>query len=314
MEVSTPALGKIEKIEDLRTIWKHEAHDFTKWLSKDENLAQLAETIEIEEIHLKEMESSVGNFNVDLYAVDESTNRKIIIENQLEDTNHDHLGKIITYASGKRAEIIIWIVKHARDEHKQAIEWLNQHTDNNIGFFLLEIELWKIGDSLPAPKFNVVERPNDWAKTMKEENLNPRERSLLEFWHEFNNQAFEKDGFKQVFGKRKPIKRSAYDLSIGFSSVHLSLALRTQKKQLSVSIYIKNNKECFQKFKAHKEEIEKELGAKLLWREAVKDCRISVCHIFDIRKQDTWAAHINWLCENSLKLRLIAKKYMEMKN
>ena len=116
---------------------------------------------------LEETESAVGSFNVDIFAAEEGgTGRKIIIENQLEETNHDHLGKIITYASGKGAEVVIWIVKRARDEHKQAVEWLNQHTDKNIGFFLLEIELWKINDSLPAPKFNVVERPNDWAKTM----------------------------------------------------------------------------------------------------------------------------------------------------
>ena len=89
------------------------------------------------------------------------------IENQLEDTNHDHLGKIITYAAGKEASVIIWIVKRARDEHRQAVEWLNQHTDENIGFFLLEIELWKINGSVPAPRFNIVERPNDWAKAIK---------------------------------------------------------------------------------------------------------------------------------------------------
>ena len=84
-----------------------------------------------------------------------------------EDTNHDHLGKIITYAAGKEASVVIWIVKRARDEHRQAVEWLNQHTDENIGFFLLEIELWKINGSVPAPRFNVVERPNDWAKAIK---------------------------------------------------------------------------------------------------------------------------------------------------
>ena len=160
------ALGKIEKIEDLRTIWKHEAHDFSKWLAQEENLALLSKAIGIDMV-LKETESSVGSFSVDLFASEEGTGRKIIIENQLEDTDHDHLGKIITYASGKGAEVIVWIVKRARDEHRQAIEWLNQHTDENIGFFLVEIELWRINDSLPAPKFTIIEKPNDWAKTMK---------------------------------------------------------------------------------------------------------------------------------------------------
>ena len=163
---SETSLGTIKKIDDLRSVWPHEAHDFSKWLAKEENLTLLSETIGID-IVLEELESAVGGFNVDLYATEEGTGRKIIIENQLEDTNHDHLGKIITYASGKGAEVIVWIVKRARDEHRLAVEWLNQHTDSNIGIFLLEIELWQINDSPYAPKFNIVERPNDWAKSVK---------------------------------------------------------------------------------------------------------------------------------------------------
>ena len=151
-------LGKMKRIHDLRSVWPHEANDFTKWLAQEANLAELGNNIGID-IDLEERESSVGSFNVDIYAVESGTGRRIIIENQLEDTNHDHLGKLITYASGKGAEVIVWIVKRARDEHRQAIEWLNRHTDSNIGFFLVEIELWQIDDSLLAPKFNVVEKP-----------------------------------------------------------------------------------------------------------------------------------------------------------
>ena len=173
-------LGKLEKINDLRSIWKHEAKDFTPWLAQEENLAILSDAIGID-IVLEEKESNVGDFSVDLYATEEGTNRKIIIENQLEETNHDHLGKIITYASGKDAEVIIWIVKKARDEHKQAIEWLNQHTDEKSAFFLIEIEVWKINDSDPAPKFNIVERPNDWAKAMKKAGLSESDSLKLEF-------------------------------------------------------------------------------------------------------------------------------------
>ncbi|MDD7112728.1 MAG: hypothetical protein PUH96_12005, partial [Coriobacteriaceae bacterium] len=87
-----------------------------------------------------------------------SKSRKVIVENQLEATNHDHLGKVITYAAGKGASLVVWVVAQARDEHRQAIEWLNQHTDSEFGFFLIEIELWSIDGSAPAPRFNVVER------------------------------------------------------------------------------------------------------------------------------------------------------------
>ena len=147
-------LGKLQKV-DLRKAWNHEALDFTNWLAKDENLKLLGDEIEIE-LQLIQTEASVGKFNVDILAEEENTGRKIIIENQLETTDHSHLGQIITYASGYDAEIIIWIVKDVRDEHKQAIDWLNEHTDSKIGFFLIVIELWQIGDSLPAPKLNVV--------------------------------------------------------------------------------------------------------------------------------------------------------------
>ena len=159
-------LGKITRITDLRSIWPHEANDFTKWLADEHNLANLGEEIGIE-LELEERESSVDNFNVDLYAKEEGTGRKVIIENQLEETDHDHLGKLITYASGKGAEVVVWVVKRARDEHRQAIEWLNQHTDTDLGFFLVEIELWQIDDSAIAPKFSVIKRPNDWGKQMK---------------------------------------------------------------------------------------------------------------------------------------------------
>ena len=128
-------LGKLEKIKDLRSVWKHEANDFTKWLSKEENLNTLSEEIGIN-IELISTEAKTGSFSTDILAVEANTDNKIIIENQLEATDHDHLGKIITYASGHDAKTIIWIVKSAREEHRQAIDWLNEHTDDEINIFL----------------------------------------------------------------------------------------------------------------------------------------------------------------------------------
>lgn len=305
-------LGKIERIEDLRTIWPHEAYDFSKWLAKEENLTLLSDTVGID-IILEELESPVGRFNVDLYATEAGTGRKIIIENQLEDTDHDHLGKIITYASGKDAEVIIWIVKRARDEHKQAVEWLNQHTDEDIGFFLLEIELWKINDSLPAPKLNIVERPNDWAKTLKAvEGLSDTKKLQLEFWQAFNEYAFNKSEFKKVFSQRKPQPQNWYDLSVGSSSYHITLAANTQKKHLGTAIYFNNDKDLFKKFKGQKDAIEADLGIKLEWCIATKDCRILALNRGDIKKSENeWPAYFDWYCEMAIKLREIIGKYGE---
>ena len=157
-------LGTLKEITDLRSVWSHEALNFTHWVA--ENVDLLADAVGLD-ITVDETESSVGDFNVDIYASETGTDRKIIIENQLEDTDHDHLGKLITYASGKDADVVIWVVKHAREEHKAAVEWLNNHTDDKIGFFLCEIKLFQIGDSDIAPSFAVVERPNDWTKEIK---------------------------------------------------------------------------------------------------------------------------------------------------
>lgn len=303
-------LGKIEKIEDLRTIWPKEEQDFSKWLAQDENLALLSDTIGVD-IVLTDTESPVGAFSVDIFASEEGTGRKIVIENQLEDTNHDHLGKIITYAAGKGAEVVIWIVKRARDEHKQAVEWLNSHTDENIGFFLLEVELWKIGDSLPAPKFNVVERPNDWAKTMKATSgLSDLQVQQLNYWTAFNNYAFTKPEFAKAFTQRKAGAQHWYDLSLGSSVYHVGLTANSQKKLIGTEIYINNNKEQFEKFKAHKDAIETELGMPLTWREASKDSRILAQHTGDFKgNEDQWNGFFDWYCEMALKFKCIAAKY-----
>lgn len=300
-------LGKIKRITDLRSVWQHEALNFSKWLAQDENLAQLSEAIGID-IILDELESSVGNFNADIFAIEEGTDRKIIIENQLEDTNHDHLGKIITYASGKGAEVIVWIVKRARDEHRQAIEWLNQNTGVKIGFFLVEIELWQIDDSAIAPKFNVVERPNDWAKQMKNvDNLSETKRLQQKFWLSLNETI--KCSYAKDFSPRKAQPQHWYDLSVGSSSYHIGLTVNTQKKRLGAEIYIPDDKEKFAMFKEHADEIEQFVGNKVEWREATKATRIITLHSCDISNESKWAQAIEWLLNKALVFKKIAKQF-----
>lgn len=302
-------LGKLEKITDLRSIWKHEAKDFTPWLAKEENIELLSEAIGID-IVLEEQESNVGDFCVDLYATEEGTGRKIIIENQLEETNHDHLGKIITYASGKDAEVIIWIVKKARDEHRKAIEWLNQHTDEKSAFFLIEIELWKINDSEPAPKFSIIERPNDWAKAMKKsQNLSESSSLKLEFWQEFNNHADRNADFLKAFRLRTPQAQHWYDLAVGSSAYHIDMTVNTQKNVITTGIYINEDKTIFEKFRIHADEIEKKLGTTIEWRDAKKASRIMVSMPFDINKHEDWEQGFVWLYHMCLKMKEVIKKY-----
>ena len=214
-------LGTLKEITDLRSVWPHEALNFTPWVA--ENVDLLADAVGLD-ITVDETESSVGDFNVDIYASETGTDRKIIIENQLEDTDHDHLGKLITYASGKGADVVIWVVKHAREEHKAAIEWLNNHTDDKIGFFLCEIKLFQIGNSDIAPSFTVVERPNDWTKEIKKTTAaNSTQQQRLEYWQAFNDYAFQNTEFAKVFNKRKPTTDHWMDFSIGSSACHIGV-------------------------------------------------------------------------------------------
>ena len=301
-------LGKIKRIHDLRMIWPHEANSFTKWLAKEENLSKLGEDIGIDLV-LEERESSVGNFSVDIFANEESTGRKVIIENQLEDTNHDHLGKLITYASGKGAEVIVWVVKRARDEHRQAIEWLNQHTDTSLGFFLVEIELWQIDDSAIAPKFNVIERPNDWAKQMKNsENLSDRKQMLLKFWNGFNDYIAKSDIFKNDFTIRKAQPDHWYDLSVGNSSYHICMTISAQKKRLSCGVYIPDNKDLFHTFEDNKDIFQKEFGENGDWKEAAKATRIVIYKGFDLYNETKWEEAYAWFVENAIKTKRVFKK------
>ena len=151
-------LGRLEEV-NVRELWIHEQCDFSNWLAKEENIELLNEVLGLTLVDI-EKEVFVGAYRCDLVAKDETSGQNVIIENQLEASNHDHLGKIVTYASGLDANVIVWIVKEAREEHRSAIEWLNNNTNKNINFFLIEIHAYKIGNSLYAPKFEIVEKAN----------------------------------------------------------------------------------------------------------------------------------------------------------
>ncbi len=305
-------LGKLKEIKDLRKVWPHEALDFTPWLAEEENLSLLADAVGIE-ITLDETEASVGDFNVDIYATETGTDRKIIIENQLEDTNHDHLGKLITYASGKSADIIIWVVKRAREEHRSAIEWLNNHTDENIAFFLVEIKLYQIGGSDIAVKFEVVEKPNDWTKEIKRNTSNsPTLQARYDYWVAFNEYAFANGAFAKAFTKRKASTDHWMSLSIGSSACHISILQLRKNDTIVVEWYIPDDKDTYKKVYAHKNDIEAEMGMKLDWRELPdkKASRILISHDADFSNKDKWPEQFDWAMDVAMKMKKAFKKYL----
>jgi len=308
-------LAKLNKV-DLREVWEHEAIDFTNWLAQQENLDLLSKEIGID-IELIQTEAKIGSFSVDILAEEETSGQKIIIENQLEETNHDHLGKIITYASGYEANIIIWIVKDVREEHQKAIEWLNEHTDENINFFLIKIELWQIDNSNPAPKFEIVVQPNEWAKAIK---TNSSDRELtetnlqqLEFWKKFRKYVEERDKRIRL---QTPHPSNYYDIHIGISDCHIVLTVNSRENFIGCEIYINTNKDLFYFLQERKDEIEKEIGEPLEWVDARVASRIKlkkqVSDVFNPTEEEN---HFAWLYEKTLLFQKVFVKYFkEFKN
>ncbi len=304
-------IGKLKEIE-LRTVWKHEATNFTKWLAEPENISELNEILGLTLTNIN-VQQTAGNLFCDIYATDELTGVKVVIENQLEQSNHDHLGKIVTYASLLNAGVIVWIVKKAKAEHRSAIEWLNNNTGNDINFFLLEVHAYKIDDSLPAAKFEIIEQPNDFIKNYKL--LLPTSESksssdIFSFWSEFND-LISKRG--NIISKRKVTDRRWYDVSIGSSKSHLTMELVNRENYVRLGLYMTNDKELFDKLYLNKEIIEQEIGYKLDWK---KDCSETVSRIsynlkgLDYDNKENYNEIMNQMIDIILKMKTVFKKYM----
>lgn len=310
--MAVAALSLLEEIHDLRTVWPHEALDFTRWLAEDENMSLLSDAIGLD-LTAEETESDVGNFSADILATETGSDRKVIIENQLEDSNHDHLGKLITYASGKSAQIVIWLVKRAREEHRSAIEWLNNHTDEDIGFFLCEIKLYRIGNSDPAVKFEVIERPNDWARGIRSSGpITPARQSKLDYWTNFNQYASQRSAYLHAFHLPKPSMHHWMDLSIGSSACHLAMSQIRKRGILLAELYINDNKELFHYLLEHRSEIEAIAGISLEWRELPrrKASRIVIERPANFSDSALWPEQFDWLMNTTLKLKSAFTPYL----
>jgi hypothetical protein len=290
-------LGELKQVA-LREVWVHEAHVFTKWLAEEENLALLANELDLD-ITLIESEASIGKFNVDILAKEITSDRKIVIENQLEQTNHDHLGKLITYASGVDAAVAVWVVAKDREEHKRAIDWLNEHTDEDVSFFLVRVELWQIDKSVVAPKFVIISQPNDWAKTAKNSvptggQMTMTKALQLDFWEQFREYG---QAHESKLKLRKASPHHWFDIGTGVGNWYISLTVNSHSNSMACQIYIADDMAVFAHFRSKRKEIETKLGAELEWLELSgrKSSRIRLsvpCKIQDIEK---WPEYFSWL-------------------
>lgn len=303
--MKTP-LGKLERIP-LRKAWAHEAGEFTPWLAQADNLTLLAESLGLSELELVGTEHPMGDFKVDILCTDDGG--KVIIENQLEKTNHTHLGQILTYAAGVGARKVIWLAEAFRTEHVAALEFLNQHTTDELDFFAVEIELWRIGDSPMAPSFNVVVKPNDWAKTGQQNakaaaTTTPTKQRQLKFWTGWQ-------AWLQVKGStlrtQKPLPQHWTNIALGRSGIHLAATVNSRESRVGMEVYInhENSKSMFKQLQAHQVEIDTTLGAKLEWMELPDG---HACRILQVRpdspleSEDQWPAYYAWLEQAALRM------------
>lgn len=302
-----PTLGRLEKIT-LREIWNSEAGDFTPWLALPENLLLLSETVGMD-LELEKQEKEVGPFRADILCKNTIDGTWVVIENQIEKTDHNHLGQILTYAAGLEAVAVIWIAEIFTDEHRAALDWLNEITQDKFVFFGLEIEVWKIGDSAPAPKFNIISMPNEWSKEVQISaaagELTESKRIQLKFWTAYR----EYMKTASTIRCQKPAPQHWINHPLGRSGAHFSSVaslVDSVKKSFGGENRVElvldgsESKEWFLNLENEKVKIEEELGNTLTWHNPV-DARMSRIYIrqtADIRDETDWPRQFNWLRQN----------------
>jgi hypothetical protein len=297
--------GNLERIK-LRDIWSKEAGDFTPWLA--ENVQALGKTLGIE-LELQGREQNVGEFSLDLLAKDLGTGRNVVIENQLTPTDHDHLGKLLTYASGFDASIIVWLADEIREEHRQTLDWLNEKTNEDTSFFGVEVEVIRIDNSRPAYNFKLIAFPNEWQKNKRRTTTvtTSRGEAYRAYFQGLIDELREKYKFT---GARVGQPQNWYSFASGISGIYYS-AVFVMGGKARVELYIDQgdadqNKKLFDKLKENQDLIEKEIGEKLEW-ERLDDKRASRIAIYragsiDSDPEELQSVH-SWTVEHLLKFK-----------
>ncbi|MDE0682669.1 MAG: DUF4268 domain-containing protein [Candidatus Poribacteria bacterium] len=301
-------LSRLEEVE-LREIWPDEAQNFTPWLAEEENLDLLAQTLNME-LELEAQEIYVGDFRADILCRNiENPEHEtwVLIENQLGETNHRHLGQILTYSAGLDAHTIIWIAKKFREEHRAALDHLNEITDERFRYFGAEIKVWQIGDSARAPQFEIVSSPNDWrreisqeARRAETENFSPAQLQRKKFWAQFRDYISQRGSQLQP-RERKSTRHLIFD--IGRQRFAMS-AWRKQRDGLCcIELYMtgKNASAHFYLLKEEREKIESEFGESLIWQEKIPNVVVSQ-GFNNLTDETDWPNQHKWLADNLEKL------------
>lgn len=305
MRRMTRQLGQFEHVP-LRSIWPHEAADFTPWLAREENLSKLGEALGLE-LEVEAVERRVGPYSADIVARD-PTDALIVIENQLEKTNHDHLGKCLTYASVLDASAVVWIASSFTDEHKKAFDWLNDKTGVDVGFYAVRLELWKIDQSKPAVRFNLVSYPADIVKLGQGPapgKVSDTRQLQFEWWSVVRKTLVER---RIIQNPRAAKPRYWYDVPMGRSGFHLSCTANIPEETISVRQYLRarrGGERALALLLESKDAIEKEIGSELEWdpNPSARDKTIRLARKANLNQKSSWPEHAVWLCDTIQKFR-----------
>ncbi len=300
----------ILKTVPARLKWNKEASDFTPWLA--ENIKELNSALGLE-LEVVNIEVECGPFSADILAKDTGTDKYVVIENQLEKTNHDHLGKAVTYASVLDASTIIWIATQFTEEHKKALDWLNDHTSDDISLYGVQVELWQIDNSNPALRFNIISRPNLAVRqatiSKNSDELSAKRKIQLEFWNKFKDKAAKT---KKIASLQTPRPQYWFDISLGKSNIHLSNICNTDNDTVGVRVYIRNQivDTMLPYLESKKLEIETAIGQPLQWNPNPenKDKVILLLHSTDFGDPVKVDEAVDWLVQYSIKFKDIFSK------
>lgn len=298
-------LGLLKTLK-LKTVWNHEEYDFTPWLAEEEHLAGLSEAIGMD-LQLVRIEVPVGPYYADILASDAS-GAYVVIENQFGKTNHDHLGKLLTYGATLGATAVVWIAEDFTEEHRKVVDWLNERTTDVLSLYAVRLEVLQIDDSPPAIRFNVICQPNTVvraaAAVKASGDLTETQQTQLEFWTMFRDHLLKT---KVLPSTQTPRPQYWFDVALGKTNIFLSNILDTSANRIGVRVYIGNRvaDAVLPQLEQQKEAIEMEIGEKLQWNPTPekRDKIIGLFRKIELTNKDAWPEYCEWLAQNVDKFR-----------
>jgi len=324
-EVTTMAeFGRLERVTDIRNgYWPTEDGDFTPWLALPTNMQLLADTLGFD-IEVQSTEVAVGPYAADIVGIDPDGNR-VVIENQFGKTNHDHLGKLLTYAGSlDSVKTVVWIAERFTEEHRAAVDWLNAVSGEGAAFFAVQLELWRIGTSLAAPKFNLISWPNVAVlaeHVLETGTLSPLKQQQLKYRTAFKQYLDEKSSTVHI---QKPRAQHWANAAAGRAGTHLAAVVGTWDEESHKTVAGLNRvelvldgpmaKQHFASLAEHREEIEGALGTNLIWHNPVNAhmCRIYLKQLVDFPDASAWPTQFAWLEDWMKRFRKVFPGYFDL--